>query len=133
VAVPIASLAGPLPVAAIAGAWGLGMASIALSNTYWETNLQRRIPRGVFARVRSYDILVSFVFMPLGFITFPLIARSLGDTRTLLASSTRGGLSHVTRSRDENASIEDEPAGPLAHAPPNPRPPAASRVRPSSV
>ena len=46
-----------------------------------------RIPRGVFARVRSYDILVSFVFMPLGFIVFPLIARSLGNARTLLAAA----------------------------------------------
>ena len=46
-------------------------------------------PRGVFARVRSYDILVSFVFMPLGFIAFPLIARSLGDARTLLVGRDR--------------------------------------------
>ncbi len=87
IGLPIAALAGPLPTAAIAAAWGLGMASIALSNTFWETNLQRRIPSGVFARVRSYDILVSFVFMPLGFIAFPLIARSLGDARTLLAAA----------------------------------------------
>ena len=42
------------------------MGSIALANTWWETTLQRRIPTAVFARVRSYDILVSFVFMPSG-------------------------------------------------------------------
>jgi hypothetical protein len=86
-AVPIATLAGPLPTYAIAASWFLGMGAIALGNTYWETTLQRRIPASVFARVRSYDILVSFAFMPLGFIAFPLIARSAGTTRTLLVAA----------------------------------------------
>jgi MFS family permease len=86
-AVPIAALAEPMSVSVIAAAWFLGMGSIALSNTYWETNLQRRIPSTVFARVRSYDILVSFVFMPLGFVAFPLIANALGTEQTLLAAS----------------------------------------------
>ncbi|MGH3003958.1 MAG: MFS transporter [Gaiellaceae bacterium] len=87
IAVPIAALAPPLPAVAIAAAWFLGMSSIALLNTYWETNLQRRIPQTVFARVRSYDILVSFVFMPIGFLAFPLLARALGTEETLLAAA----------------------------------------------
>jgi MFS family permease len=85
--VPIAALAEPMPVAVIATGWLFGMGAIALSNIYWETNLQRRIPAAVFARVRSYDILVSFVFMPLGFVAFPLIARVAGTERTLLAAA----------------------------------------------
>jgi MFS family permease len=87
VGVPIAALAVPVPIAALAAAWGLGMASIALSNTFWETNLQRRIPRGVFARVRSYDILVSFVFMPIGMLAFGPIAQAIGFTATLLGAA----------------------------------------------
>jgi hypothetical protein len=63
------------------------MASIALGNTYWSTALQRRIPAGVFARVRSYDILVSFVFMPIGFVAFPLISKTLGVEPTLLGAA----------------------------------------------
>jgi MFS family permease len=85
--VPIAALAEPVPVAVIAVGWFFGMGAIALSNIYWETNLQRRIPAAVFARVRSYDILVSFVFMPLGFVAFPLIARVVGTEQTLLAAA----------------------------------------------
>jgi hypothetical protein len=85
--VPIAALAEPMPVGVIAAGWFLGMGAIALSNIYWETNLQRRIPVAVFARVRSYDILVSFVFMPLGFVAFPLIARVVGTQQTLLAAA----------------------------------------------
>jgi hypothetical protein len=87
IAVPIASLAGPLPVAAIGAAWTLGLGSVALCNTWWETTLQRDIPESVYARVRSYDILVSFVFMPLGFVVFPLLARELGYEWTLLAAA----------------------------------------------
>jgi hypothetical protein len=37
--------------------------------------------------VRSYDILVSFVFMPLGFVVFPLIADAAGYEWTLLAAA----------------------------------------------
>jgi MFS family permease len=87
VALPIAALARPFPTAAIAAAWFLGMGSIAVCNTYWETNLQQRIPSHVFSRVRSYDILVSFVFMPLGFVVFPQIARAIGREETLLLAA----------------------------------------------
>jgi MFS family permease len=88
IGLPMATLAPPLPMAAIAAAWGLGMGSIALSNTFWETTLQRRIPENVFSRVRSYDILVSFVFMPIGFVAFPLISKVLGVEATLLGAAT---------------------------------------------
>jgi MFS family permease len=87
IAVPIAALAGPLPVLAISASWALGLGSVSLCNTWWETTLQRDIPESVYARVRSYDILVSFVFMPLGFVVFPLLARGLGYERTLLAAA----------------------------------------------
>ena len=71
------------------------MASIALSNTYWDTTLQRRIPEAVFARVRSYDILVSFVFMPIGFVAFPLISKPLGVEATLLGAAALTVLSSL--------------------------------------
>jgi MFS family permease len=87
IAVPIAALAGPLPVLAIAASYAFGLGAVALCNTWWETTLQRDIPESVYARVRSYDILVSFVFMPLGFVVFPLLAHELGYERTLLAAA----------------------------------------------
>lgn len=87
IALPLAALAGPLPVVAIVVSWGVGMAAVALGNTWWETALQRDIPASVFARVRSYDILVSFVFMPLGLVVFPLVARVVGTEWTLLGAA----------------------------------------------
>ncbi|HEX7527096.1 MAG TPA: MFS transporter [Gaiellaceae bacterium] len=87
IALPIAALAGPLPMPAIAASWLVGFGAIVFANTYWETTLQRNIPEHVFSRVRSYDILVSFVFMPIGMIAFGPIAQAVGFTPTLLGAA----------------------------------------------
>lgn len=94
-AVPIASLAEPLAWEAIAVAWGFGMGSVALANTWWETTLQRRIPEHVYARVRSYDILVSFVFMPIGMVAFGPLAGWIGLERTLLAAAVVAAVTNL--------------------------------------
>jgi MFS family permease len=86
-AIPIAVLARPLPWPVVAAAWGAGMGSIALSNTWWETTLQQRIPEHVYSRVRSYDILVSFIFMPIGMIVVGPIADAVGNEWTLVVAA----------------------------------------------
>jgi MFS family permease len=95
VAAPIAALARPLPWEAIAVGWGFGMGAIALGNTWWETTLQRSIPEHVFSRVRSYDILVSFVFMPVGMVVLGPIADAVGFERTLLAAAVVTAVTNV--------------------------------------
>jgi MFS family permease len=95
IAIPIAALAEPLPWEAIAVAWGFGMGSIALSNTWWETTLQRLIPEHVYSRVRSYDILVSFVFMPIGMIAFGPISDGIGLEHTRLAAAVLAAATNV--------------------------------------
>jgi MFS family permease len=95
IAVPIAALARPLPWEAVALAWGFGMGSIALGNTLWETTLQQRIPEHVYSRVRSYDILVSFVFMPVGMVAFGPIADWIGLERTLLFAAAVVAITNV--------------------------------------
>ena len=87
ISVPIAALAGPLPMPVIAVAWLVGFGAIVFANTFWETTLQRDIPERVFARVRSYDMLVSFVFMPIGMLAFGPIAQHVGFTPTLLGAA----------------------------------------------
>jgi MFS family permease len=109
-AAPIAALARPLPALVIAAAWFAGAGAIALGNTWWETTLQRRIPASSYARVRSYDILVSFVFMPLGFLVFPLIARWIGFTETLLVAACAAALSSVLVALTPGVqAVRDEP------------------------
>jgi MFS family permease len=95
ISVPIAALAGPLPMPVIAAAWLVGFGAIVFANTFWETTLQREIPVRVFARVRSYDILVSFVFMPIGMLAFGPIAQQLGFTATLLGAAAVAVVTNV--------------------------------------
>ena len=95
IALPIAALAGPLPWPAIAVAWGFGMGSVAIANTWWDTTLQRGIPEHVYSRVRSYDILVSFVFMPVGMILFGPLADAVGYERTLLFAAALVAVTNV--------------------------------------
>ena len=119
IAVPIAALARPLPLIAMAAAWTVASASITIGNTWWETTLQRGIPAAVYARVRSYDILVSFVFMPLGFISFPLIGRELGNGATLLAAAFVVALSNLAVAfvpGVHEVTDTHEPETPRAHA-----------------
>jgi len=114
IAVPIAALSGPLPVAVLAVAWGFGMGAVALANTWWETTLQRRIPEHVYSRVRSYDILVSFVFMPIGLLAFGPIGDAFGYEPTLLVAA---GIAAVT-----NVVVAFSPAVRAEEAAPNPAP-----------
>jgi hypothetical protein len=86
-ALPIAALAEPLPVPLLAASFALGLASTEYADTIWETTLQRRIPGEVLARVRSYDQLVSFAFMPLGYVAFGAIADSAGAAPTLVVAA----------------------------------------------
>jgi hypothetical protein len=111
-AVPIAALARPLPFGLIAIAWALGSGAITIGNTWWETTLQRDIPASVYARVRSYDILVSFVFMPLGFLVFPLIARVAGAGATLLvAACVAGAINLIVAAAPGVHAVTERPVG----------------------
>lgn len=96
IAAPMLALAGPSSTSAIAVTWFLGFGAIIFSNVYWETALQQRIPEHVYSRVRSYDILVSFVFMPIGFIVFGPLAHAIGDGKTLVAAAVVTALTAVT-------------------------------------
>jgi MFS family permease len=116
-ALPIAALARPLPFGIIAVAWAIGAGAIALGNTWWETALQRDIPPAVYARVRSYDILVSFVFMPLGFVVFPLVARSAGAGTTLLiAACVAGAASLLVAATPGVHAVTEQPVATLETA-----------------
>lgn len=58
---------------------GMGMGAFAIS---WETALQRNIPNHMLSRVVAYDEFGSYLAIPLGAVTAPLVAAKIGDTRT---------------------------------------------------
>jgi MFS family permease len=68
----------PLPLPAIAAAAAGGFAAIGLANALWETTMQEQVPREALSRVVAYDWLVSFVFMPLGYVLAGPLAHTFG-------------------------------------------------------
>jgi MFS family permease len=85
-ALPLFALAPPLPAVVVATLYGVGLAGIAYGNALWQTTLQARIPPEVLSRVSSYDWLISFIFMPIGFVAFGPIAKAVGIGTTLFIS-----------------------------------------------
>jgi MFS family permease len=83
---PLLALAPPLPAAADAAAYGIGLGGIFFGTTMWQTTLQTRIPQSVLARVSSFDWLVSLLFMPIGFVAFGPVAEAVGTGATLVVA-----------------------------------------------
>jgi len=73
-AAPLSLLVGA-PVPGIALAWFVAMAGLGPFNVWWETALQRAVPRELLARVVSVDWMCSLALLPLGLaLTGPLVA-----------------------------------------------------------
>ncbi len=54
--------------------------------TLWFTLFQREIPENLQSRVSSYDVLFSFVLMPIGFAVVGPVSDAIGVTETLWLS-----------------------------------------------
>lgn len=119
VALQLVFLVPPLPAPLIAGAAGLAMLGIALANVLWHTALQVHVPAGVLSRVSSYDLMVSFVFMPLGFALAGPIAATVGVAATLWGAAAvfvTANLAALAVPGVRN--LLGLPAGPLDELPP---------------
>ena len=83
---PLALLV-PASPAALAAVWFAGSFALGPFNVWWETALQRRVPRELLARVVSLDWLCSFALLPLGLaLTGPAVAL-VGRAPVLLTAS----------------------------------------------
>jgi hypothetical protein len=80
---PLAALAIPLPAPAIAAAGFICSAGLMLSNTVWESTLQRHIPPRSLSRVSSYDWFGSMAFQPLGLALWGPVAAAVGVSPAL--------------------------------------------------
>jgi MFS family permease len=87
-ALPALALVPPLPVAAIAVAYGLFALGVAYGNNMFETVLQREIPRELLSRVDSFTWLVALGLSPLGqALAGPLSDRAGTDAVLLSAAA----------------------------------------------
>ena len=72
-----------LPVLlACAGVAGVGSA---LSDVQWETTIQRQVPSVAMSRVSSWDMMLSFLSVPVGQMTAPALAATVGAPTVAMA------------------------------------------------
>jgi MFS family permease len=65
----------------------LGGASFALFDVWWLTALAERIPPQALSRVTSYDWMVSYALLPLGYVLMGPLAAQLGAVNVLAGGS----------------------------------------------
>jgi MFS family permease len=83
-AVPVAAL-GVLPaLPALLIAFALGGVALEVFAIAWDQSLQTHVPRDALARVYSYDMVGSFLAVPLGEVLVGPLADLVGADRTLL-------------------------------------------------
>jgi predicted MFS family arabinose efflux permease len=82
-ALPLAMLALELPAIYIAAVELLAGIGLMISNTVWETTLQRYVPAEALSRVSSYDWFGSLAFQPLGYAIWGPVAEIAGVSTTL--------------------------------------------------
>jgi MFS family permease len=115
------TLALVIPATVIAGA------GIALFDIWWLTALAERIPPGALSRVSSFDWMISFALLPLGYVLAGPLAGALGAVDVLIGGSALacvafalGLLPRETRMlerlrRDASAAQPDEALRGLTH------------------
>jgi MFS family permease len=82
-AAPLAMLALEVPAIYIAAVSLLSGAALMISNTIWETTLQRHVPPAALSRVSAYDWFGSLAFQPIGFAIWGPVAELSGVSTTL--------------------------------------------------
>ena len=80
----------PFPALVIAAGALLGVGSVVISNTLWETMIQQHIPREALSRVSSYDWMFSLVFQPIAFAAVGPVSQRIGITQTLVVVAAIG-------------------------------------------
>jgi hypothetical protein len=86
-ALPALALVPPLPVAAIAVAYGLFALGVAYGNNMFETVLQREIPQELLSRVDSFTWLVALGLSPLGQVLAGPLSDRAGTDAVLLSAA----------------------------------------------
>ena len=92
IALPLLALALSRSVALIAVAEAVFGFTMIVGNIVWLTAMQVLIPDQVRARVGAYDLFVSLVIMPVGWLVMGPLSASIGFTPTLVAAAALGSI-----------------------------------------
>lgn len=87
-AVPVATLGVAPAIPALLAAFLLGGIALEIFAISWDQSLQSHIPRTALARVYSYDMVGSFIAIPLGEILVGPAAHAFGTRATLIVCAS---------------------------------------------
>jgi MFS family permease len=92
IALPPLALAFSHSAALIAAALVVFAFEVVWSNSMFSSTIQALIPDQVRSRVDSYDMLISIVIMPVGYLVAGPLSSSVGFTTTLVGAAIVGGV-----------------------------------------
>lgn len=83
----VLALIGPLPTAALVAAAMLGGVGNEIFGVQWSVAVHQHVPEASMARLSSYDMLGSFVMIPVGVAVAGPVAAAAGMTATLIGAA----------------------------------------------
>jgi len=86
-ALPLLALVRPMATWQIGIAAALSGGATIFINNVWEATMQQLIPDEILSRVDSYDLLISLVVMPVGYVVAGPLASHIGDTGVLVGAA----------------------------------------------
>jgi len=86
-ALPLLALVRPMATWQIGIAAALSGGATIFVNNVWEATMQQLIPDEILSRVDSYDLLISLVVMPVGYVVVGPLASHIGDTGVLVGAA----------------------------------------------
>lgn len=112
IALPPLALAFSHSVVLIAAALVVFAFEVVWSNNMFTSTIQALIPDQVRSRVDSYDMLISIVIMPVGYLVAGPLSSSVGFTATLAGAAIVGGVpAALTALVPGNRAVHRTPAG----------------------
>ena len=112
IALPPLALAFSRSAALIAAALVVFAFEVVWSNSMFTSAIQALIPDQVRSRVDSYDMLISIVIMPVGYVVAGPLSSSAGFTATLVGAAVVGGVpAALTALVPGNRAVHRTPAG----------------------
>ena len=87
ISLPLLALAARLPLAGVVVAAVAGMPGAIFLNANWATAVQQLVPNDVIARFRSYDYLLAFTAIPVGYAIAGPLAAAIGADRVLVIAA----------------------------------------------
>ena len=86
-ALPLIAFAFPAPLVVIIACAFLAGMGVEVFGVLWDTTMQQEIPHEKLSRVSSYDMLGSFVLIPVAFAVVGPVAGAIGTRETFVASA----------------------------------------------